>query len=167
MWLGERRHPGIQTSNSFFSLASFLAFQKSCRTFWVPTFWLCWQSVDLGLVYQTQLFLSRAHGEFNDAWGIQWFSVCAFFWLLKFFFRTRHSAFGALDHIIWADLKKISSDLATSKLLSQILYFDGSASQKLNLAVLYLFQVLESKRKLIRIPKENQNAYTNFTAPKT
>lgn len=106
MWLGERRHPGIQTSNSFFSLVSFLVFQKSCRTFWVPTFWLCWQSVDSGLVYQAQLFLSRAHGEFNDAWGIKWFSVCAFFWLLTFFFRTRHSAFGALDHIIWADLKK-------------------------------------------------------------
>lgn len=28
MGLGERRHPGIQTSNSFFSLVTFLAFQK-------------------------------------------------------------------------------------------------------------------------------------------
>lgn len=41
MGLGERRHTGIQTSNSFFSLVAFLAFQKVPGNSESCLFWLC------------------------------------------------------------------------------------------------------------------------------
>lgn len=106
MWLGERRHPGIQTSNSFFSLVAFLPFQKVAGrselqlsgcvgSRWIPSLY-----TKHSCFYPELMGNSVMHGELK----------CSVFVLSSNCWNSSSEqdipAVGALDHIIWADLKR-------------------------------------------------------------